>query len=65
MLNPGEKPESSSTKSRVRPAHESIGRPQSEQGDKAQKVANKAAEKGQVRMKRNEDVRGPFRNFGQ
>ena len=49
-----------STKTPTRPAHESIQRKESEKGDKAQEVANKAAEKAGERMKHNEDSRGPF-----
>lgn len=65
MLNSEDIPKSNSTKTRDRPAHDSIERPQTEQGNKAEEVANRAAVRGQDRMKRNEDVRGPFRNFGQ
>lgn len=66
MLNPEpDNNRSNSTKMPDRPAHESIERPQSEQGNKAEEVANKAAVKAQNRIKNAEDVRGPFRNFGQ
>lgn len=49
-----------SSKTPARPAHESIQRKESEKDDKAQEVANKAAEKAGERMKQNEDSRGPF-----
>lgn len=53
-----------STKTPDRPAHEAIQRKESEKNDKAQEIANKAAEKAQDRMKHTEDERGPFRKFG-
>jgi hypothetical protein len=49
-----------SSKTPARPAHESIQRKESEKDDKAQEVANKAAEKAGERMRQSEDSRGPF-----
>jgi hypothetical protein len=48
------------TKAAHRPAHDTVQRHEAEKGNKATEVANKAAEKSQDRMKRDEDERGPF-----